>query len=204
MGKFTADGLIPYTDFFDHKGPVVVFIEWLGFGLTKSNYTLLLLQAIFLTFALYGVYKIAKLFLSTKKSVLMTLVTLPVCSFFMSGQGGNTVEEWILPFLVWSSYFAVRFFAYKEKEHNFKYSMLYGITFAFAAFSRITNADFNGKGALSLPDQPTDAPQELKRKFDEDAREVVAPAFNKLVEQELPDSSAAASAAESNFTTRRS
>jgi len=60
------------------------------------------------------------------------------------------------------------------------------------AFSKITNADFNNKGALSLPDQPTIAAQELKRKFDEDAREVVAPAFNKLVETELPDTSAAA------------
>ena len=140
MGKFTADGLIPYKDFFDHKGPVIVFIEWLGFGLTKNNYTLLLLQAIFLTVALYGVYKIANIFLGTKKSVLLTLITLPVCSFFMTGQGGNTVEEWILPLLVWSSYFAVRFFAYKEKEHNFKYSILYGATVAFAAFSRLTNA----------------------------------------------------------------
>ena len=140
MGKFTADGLIPYKDFFDHKGPVIVFIEWLGFGLTKNNYTLLLLQAIFLTVALYGVYKIANIFLANKKSVLLTLITLPVCSLFMTGQGGNTVEEWILPLLVWSSYFAVRFFAYKEKEHNFKYSILYGATVAFAAFSRLTNA----------------------------------------------------------------
>ena len=93
MGKFTADGLIPYKDFFDHKGPVIVFIEWLGFGLTKNNYTLLLLQAIFLTVALYGVYKIANIFLANKKSGLLTLITLPVCSFFMTGQGGNTVEE---------------------------------------------------------------------------------------------------------------
>jgi len=59
------------------------------------------------------------------------------------------------------------------------------------AFSKITNADFNNRGALSLPDQPTIAAQELKRKFDEDAREVVTPAFNKLVETELPDASAA-------------
>ena len=140
MGKFMADGLTPYKDFFDHKGPVIVLIEWLGYGLTKSEYTLLLLQAIFLTFALYGVYKIAKLFLNTKKSVLIALVMLPVCSFFMSGQHGNTVEEWILPFLVWSTYFTVRFFAYKEKEHSFKCSILYGFTFAFAAFSRVTNA----------------------------------------------------------------
>ena len=139
MGSFMADGLTPYKDFFDHKGPVIIFIEWLGYGLTKSNYTLLLLQTIFLTFALYGVYKIARLFLSNKKSILLAIVTLPVCSFFMSGQAGNTVEEWILPFIVWSSYFAVRFFAYKEKEHSYKCSVLYGLTFAFAAFSRLTN-----------------------------------------------------------------
>ena len=51
------------------------------------------------------------------------------------------------------------------------------------SFSRITNADFNNKGALSLPDQPTIAPQELKRKFDEDAREVVTPKFNNLIDE---------------------
>ena len=140
MGKFMADGLIPYKDFFDHKGPIIILIEWLGFGLTKSDYTLLLLQAIFLTVALYGVYKTANVFLSSKKSILLTLFSLIVLSLIVSGQGGNTVEEWILPFIVWSSYFAVRFFAYKEKEHNYKYSILYGITLAIAAFSRLTNA----------------------------------------------------------------
>ncbi len=135
-----ADGLTPYKDFFDHKGPIIIFIEWLGFGITKSDYTLLLLQAIFLTVALYGVYKIANIFVSQKKSVILTLVSLLIFSIVISGQGGNTVEEWILPFIVWSSYFAVRFFAYKEKEHSCKYSILYGVTLGFAAFSRLTNA----------------------------------------------------------------
>lgn len=60
------------------------------------------------------------------------------------------------------------------------------------SFSKINNSDFNGKGALSLPDQPTDAPQELKRKFDEDAREVVTPKFNNLID-ELEASTSAAS-----------
>ena len=140
MGSFMADGLTPYKDFFDHKGPVIVFVEWLGYGLTKNDYTLLLLQAIFLTLALCGVYKIAKLFLNNKKSIWLTILTLPICSLFMSGQHGNTVEEWILPLLIWSSYFSVKFFAYKQKEHNYKYSILYGVTVAFAAFSRATNA----------------------------------------------------------------
>ena len=140
MGSFMADGLTPYKDFFDHKGPVVVFVEWIGYGLAKNDYTLFLLQAIFLTAALLGVYKIAKLFLNNKKSIWLTILTLPICSFFMSGQHGNTVEEWILPLLIWSSYFSVKFFAYKQKEHDFKAAILYGVTVAFAAFSRATNA----------------------------------------------------------------
>ena len=140
MGRFTAEGLIPYRDFFDHKGPFVIFIEYIGYGIFKSDYTLLLLQAIFMTASLFGIYKIARLFLNNKKSIILTFVSLAVCTFYISGQGGNSVEEWILPFLVWSSYFAVRFFAYKEKEHSFKCSILYGITFAIAAFSRLTNA----------------------------------------------------------------
>ena len=40
MGKFMADGLTPYKDFFDHKGPIIILIEWLGFGLTKSQISL--------------------------------------------------------------------------------------------------------------------------------------------------------------------
>ena len=52
--------------------------------------------------------------------------------------------------------------------------------------------DFAGKGALSLDNQPTQPPEELKRKFDEPSREVVAPAYNRLI-GELQDSSAASS-----------
>lgn len=140
MGKFMADGLTPYKDCFDHKGPIIVLVEWIGYGIAKSDYTLILLQAIFLTAALYGVFKIARLFLNKNKSILLTIATLLVCCLFMLGQGGNMVEEWILPFIVWSTYFAVRFFAYKESEHNYKCSILYGITIAFAAFSRLTDA----------------------------------------------------------------
>ena len=60
------------------------------------------------------------------------------------------------------------------------------------AFTTITDSDFNGKGAASLPDQPTISAQELKDKFDEDAKKVVAPAVNRLI-GELEDTSAAAS-----------
>ena len=43
------------------------------------------------------------------------------------------------------------------------------------------NADFNGKGAMSLPDQPTISASALKAKFDEPSRDVIAPKVNTIV-----------------------
>ena len=61
------------------------------------------------------------------------------------------------------------------------------------AFTRFNDAtDFNNKGARSLPDQPTISADALKRKFDEDARDVVAPKVNVIV-GELEDPTASAS-----------
>ena len=60
------------------------------------------------------------------------------------------------------------------------------------AFTPIADSDFNGKGARSLPDQPTISAEDLKKKFDEDARDVVAPKVNNLI-TELEATSSAAS-----------
>ena len=53
------------------------------------------------------------------------------------------------------------------------------------AFTKITNADFNDNGALSMPNRPseTKSAQEIKRLFDAPAREVVAPAYNRLIDE---------------------
>ena len=53
------------------------------------------------------------------------------------------------------------------------------------AFTKLTNADFNDNGALSMPNRPseTKSAQEIKRLFDAPAREVVAPAYNRLIDE---------------------
>lgn len=140
MGVFMDKGLTPYKDFFEHKGPIVVFLEYIGYGISRNDYNLLFLQSVFLGASISGVYKISMLHLSMDKSIAIALGSLPICSIFMSGQGGNTVEEWILPFLVWSTYCAVAFFKNSENEKKYKYSIVYGLTFAVAAFSRLTSA----------------------------------------------------------------
>lgn len=53
------------------------------------------------------------------------------------------------------------------------------------AFTKLSNADFNDNGALSMPNRPseTKSAQEIKRLFDAPAREVVAPAYNRLIDE---------------------
>lgn len=62
------------------------------------------------------------------------------------------------------------------------------------AFTKLTNADFNDKGALAMPNRPSEtmSAQEIKTQFDAPSREVVMPAYNRLID-ELEDPSGAAS-----------
>ena len=53
------------------------------------------------------------------------------------------------------------------------------------AFTKLTNADFNDKGALSMPNRPSEtmSAQEIKTQFDAPSREVVMPAYNRLIDE---------------------
>ena len=51
------------------------------------------------------------------------------------------------------------------------------------AFTKITNADLNSRGATTLPDVPTITPAALKAEFDAPAKEVVAPKVNNLIDE---------------------
>ncbi len=139
MGKFLGDGLIPYKEFFDHKGPIIILINWLGYGL-KERTGMFILQFISLTASLYGTYKIGKIYCSEKKSILMSVFSLLALNMYY--ERGNLTEEYCIPFLVWSLYFAIKKKDVEEmplKLFSADY-LLYGITFAVGAFTRLTNS----------------------------------------------------------------
>ena len=60
------------------------------------------------------------------------------------------------------------------------------------AFTKITNTQLNSRGATTLPNQPKITATALKQEFDAPAKEIVAPAFNGLID-ELEAEMAAAS-----------
>ena len=133
IGKFSNKGLDFYKDLLDQ----------IGYFIIDSKIGVLLVQIVFWFFTLCGTYKIIRQFFSTKITLIFSECSLLLYSLYYSGVGGNTSEEFILPFLVWSTYFTIVFILQvnnNQYEHNLWYAFFYGISFAVGAFTRLTNA----------------------------------------------------------------
>ena len=141
LGKLTKGGMIPYKEFFDHKGPFIILVEYMACLVPNYKVGVFILELIFLSISLIAVYCICKLYFSTKKSVIISVISLFILNVYY--EGGNLTEEYCLPFLMWSAYFFVRYVNRQDKSvvtHNKWFAFFYGITFAVCALTRITNA----------------------------------------------------------------
>lgn len=97
MGLCILQGKTPYVDLFDHKGPVLWFIQ--AFGLWISpRWGLLILQTLFLYITLILWYK--TVIVLTQKQVPSLLIIFLGLFFLMAFyQRGNLCEEWSLLFI---------------------------------------------------------------------------------------------------------
>lgn len=145
IGKYWSKGYVPYIDLFDHKGPIIFFINMLGWLLFNNERGILFFQIIAIYVSLIFLWKITKLEFSDKNKkkglflVILSLSYLVVTYFF-----GNMTEEFCLPFIIASMYYNLKYIkGYVEDKttnHNLKYSLLYGISFAVCFLTRVTNA----------------------------------------------------------------
>lgn len=138
MGKFCKEGLVPYKDFFDHKGPIIIFIQWLGYVIGDGKPGVFVIQLAFLMMTLLGIYKILSLYYRKNISLCLTVVSLLILNIYFDK--GNLTEEYCLPFLMWSVYFSVQFLKGDKPEHKCTQAFLYGITFMIGAMTRLTNS----------------------------------------------------------------
>lgn len=97
IGICILKGGTPYVDLFDHKGPVLWFIQ--AFGIWISHrWGLMLLQSISLFCTLLLWFKAALLLCDKQIPSLITtiLILLFLIAFY---EHGNLCEEWSLPFI---------------------------------------------------------------------------------------------------------
>ncbi|MCR5791173.1 MAG: hypothetical protein K6G83_14925 [Lachnospiraceae bacterium] len=141
VGRGITQGLVPYRDFFDLKGPYFFFIEALGQFLHKDRLGVYLTQIPFLWVSLLLIVKLSRLYLSKGRTVFVVLV-------FLFGHisilwGGNTLEEYMLPLNLLVIFLTVKFL----KVHSLKNDpvpgwlpFITGICFGIMLFAKVTVA----------------------------------------------------------------
>ncbi len=108
-------GFMPYRDSFDHKGPLIYAINYLG-SLLSSRWGIWLVELVSLLATFVAMYRIARLWCGRVGScVAVSAAAMPLLSsglnFF---EGGNLVEEYAMPFIAVALYI---FLDYLDSEH---------------------------------------------------------------------------------------
>ena len=140
IGKYWAEGYLPYVDLYDHKGPMIFFINALGYGLGGRN-GVYIIQVLSIALSEAIACRLLADRLSRGKSLALALLLPFVLA--ANWQEGNTTEEYILP-LLFGSYFLMARWCGGLEEGRFAHragaAFVYGLCFGFALMTRVTNA----------------------------------------------------------------
>lgn len=108
IAKVMRSGGVMYRDVFDHKGPLLYLINYLGTVINARHGVWLLELASFFLTSLFS-FKIVRRFCSVSLSLLGAVCAVLLLSSFFNG--GNNPEEYALPFITGSLLIFTEYFA---------------------------------------------------------------------------------------------
>ncbi len=107
IGRSWFNGLVPYRDIFDHKGPLLYLINGIGYLICSGRFGLMLLEALFLAADTAFTYRTARLYVG-KNLAWIACAFMFFCLLAYSANGGNLTEEWSLLFNIVPIYLALK------------------------------------------------------------------------------------------------
>ncbi len=145
MGKGLTEGKELYVDLFDHKGPVIFFINALG-NLLGGRSGIFVLQCISGFITIVFMYKTGKLlrpegkYATVFECLFIFISTFSI--FFFTFEKGNLTEEYSLPVIACALYLFVKYAlcADEKTAHPPLYALIYGMGIAYLSFLRLNNA----------------------------------------------------------------
>lgn len=100
-------GSVPYVDTFDHKGPLLYLINWMGL-LVGGWRGIALFEAATFAMTFYFIFRIARLRTSFPfAAVILSLCAVGIVKFY---GGGNTPEEYAVPWIALADFLFLRMF----------------------------------------------------------------------------------------------
>lgn len=126
IGRGWLEGLIPYKDLFDQKGPIVYLIFMIAALISNTSYIgIYILEIISMTVFLFYAHKTITLFIDKKNSLfILPIITVLICTSFAFASG-STAEEFTLPFFMISLYYLIKYF--KGEQQTYKFYLINGI-----------------------------------------------------------------------------
>lgn len=141
VGRGWSEGLMPYGEMFDHKGPLIFFINAVGYAI-KGRAGVMVLQTLSLAAAIWFTYKMGRVYLNIPLSVAAVASSLIYLA--RTFDEGNMTEEYSLPFIAASLWLLLRWCktvqTEGEADHPWQWAAVYGASFAAILMMRVTNA----------------------------------------------------------------
>lgn len=125
-------GYVPYRDTFDHKGPLIYFIDYLGMAIHPVRGIWLIEIAAIYTGMIFSC-RTVRLFASGKTALLTVVIAYALLGDCY--KGGNMTEEYAIPFIAVSLYFFFKYF-YLNRIGNAEL-LVCGFCFAAVCFLRV-------------------------------------------------------------------
>lgn len=141
IGKYWTQGFTPYSQLFDHKGPLIFFVDAVGYWL-HGRAGILVVQTLSLAAAIWGLYRLGRTALS--RPWALGAAALALVYLARTFDEGNMTEEYSLPFLAVSLYLAARWCLARRDDpaapHPWQWAAVYGVSFGAVLMLRVTSA----------------------------------------------------------------
>lgn len=108
VGKSMVNGIVPYRDLFEQKGPLLYFMHGLAWFISHDSFFgVYILESICAFFFLFGTYKTLRIYCD-KKVIYLIPVLAAICYTSLPFKDGDSAEELSLPFIIYCLYIFIR------------------------------------------------------------------------------------------------
>ncbi|MBR2774023.1 MAG: hypothetical protein IKD73_03425 [Selenomonadaceae bacterium] len=135
VGKYWLEGVLPYKEIFDHKGPIVYVINAIGYAIYPRS-GIMVPQIICLYVSLLFLWRITEILKFGRAKILVFALT--ILYYVAHYHAGNYATEYNMPFLMAAVYIFLR--DLNAPRVQVLHGFIYGFGFGASVLLRTTNA----------------------------------------------------------------